>query len=100
MTRDTVPNAQPATMHTPGPWTVARIKTLSGVPMYLIEQERMSEDRQEANARLIAAAPDLLVALRDLLESIERAAANGLDTTGHIGVGDAFRAIRKAEGRA
>jgi hypothetical protein len=48
---------------------------------------------------LADAAPDLLRALTGLCAQIENAAAHGVDTTGYVGLGDAFHAIRKAEGR-
>ncbi len=55
---------------TPGPWMIDRFK---GQPPYLIanetevvcllgNHERLKDDKREANARLIAAAPDLLAA--------------------------------------
>lgn len=53
----------------------------------------------EANQALIAAAPEMFAALSDLVVAIERAAENGIDLTGHVGLGDAFAAIRKAQGR-
>lgn len=44
-------------------------------------------------------APELLVALKNLVAAIERAAAAGIDTTGYIGVGDALTVIARAEAR-
>jgi hypothetical protein len=49
---------------------------------------------------LVEAAPDLVDALRNLVASIERAAAAGIDLTGHVGVGEALRALDKTKGRA
>jgi hypothetical protein len=49
---------------------------------------------------LVEAAPDLADALRNLVTSIERAAAAGIDLTGHVGVGEALRALDKTKGRA
>ena len=53
----------------------------------------------EAQARLFDAAPEMFAALSDLVVAIERAAENGIDLTGHVGLGNAFAAIRKAQGR-
>lgn len=58
--------------HTPGPWTVDRFKDK---PPYLVgnlyevvcvfdNHARMKDDHREGNAKLIAAAPDLLKALK------------------------------------
>ena len=68
--------------HTPGPWkTVARNypiadtgdydgcwEVLTGDPKKPIVQIWGDSDEDEANARLIAAAPDLLEALRDMVD--------------------------------
>lgn len=89
MTNDT-------TTHTPGPWTVRLSELFDG--HYIVsevEDRSPDEDEDYANARLIAAAPDLLAAAKF--------AADALDDH----VGDAVRrsvytlldAIAKAEGR-
>lgn len=52
-----------------------------------------SQDNQESNARLIAAAPDLLAALKDMTAIFERAAQLS-------GCGREFIEIRTAEARA
>lgn len=69
--------------HTPGPWTVTRVsKSTILKDLYVsASPERIarvvvpstSKDigEYEANARLIAAAPDLLEALKDLREAIK-----------------------------
>jgi hypothetical protein len=87
--------------HTPGPWMFRRAKerprfiieglssTGSGV-WFLADVEGRSIDTNEANARLIAAAPELLAALKDLVEFEDR----------DDRLRDAARAaIAKAEGR-
>ncbi len=64
--------------HTPGPWVVARgrincsgefgygaITTDEDEPWYIAKVESLP--REEANARLIAAAPDMLAALQRLV---------------------------------
>jgi hypothetical protein len=82
--------------HTPGPWRVARLRsgawavvdrgTRDIVPSIFTQRDG-GED--EANARLIAAAPDLLAALKYLLEL-------GGDDDRRI---TADAAIAKAEGK-
>jgi len=100
------------TKHTPGPWTVEPRKC--GFGFWVMTQDKavceiMHDDKSEADARLISAAPDLLAALQ------------GLNYYGEIGNGfcccprqnwqdpddlhstaclDARKALRKAEGRA
>lgn len=92
--------------HTPGPWT-ARVKRTgeswwvvaprpNGQEGYLAECVGRQE-ANEANARLIAAAPDLLAALRVLLGTSECSCEGDCvpDCTHVI----ARAAIAKAEGR-
>ena len=71
------------TQHTPGPWKVLHTRarklqwnvcTENGAPFQAViveglcnSNEHLSDEVQEANARLIAAAPDLLASLIDLL---------------------------------
>ena len=103
-----------ATKHTPGPWRPESesrspdgsdllVTTADGA--YSIADCRMqctgvgSVDEAEANARLIAAAPDLLAELRALVEGIERAAAAGVDLSGYVGTGRALALIARVEGR-
>lgn len=80
------------TMHTPGPWTMETMRTSVGIchkigpfpakdddgePRHAClyaDYPSTSNPRDEelrANARLIAAAPDLLEALQTLLDSVE-----------------------------
>lgn len=83
-----------AAKHTPGPWETAatddnlivkgRVKIASTYP------EKFSADEEGANARLIAAAPELLEALYTFLEVGDCAAARE----------EAHAAIAKAEGRS
>ena len=101
-----------STRYTPGPWTVEPRKC--GFGFWVMTQDKavceiMHDDKSEADARLISAAPDLLAALQ------------GLNYYGEIGIGfcccprqnwqdpddlhstaclDARKALRKAEGRA
>lgn len=98
------------TKHTPGPWTVkgrkmeARIHgNVEGGPVAIVPYvtEWASNVYDEANARLIAAAPDLLAALVKL-EDFMRWAQDNADTRGfldavdHANVTQAQQAIAKA----
>lgn len=53
-----------------------------------------------ADARLIAAAPDLLEALKDLIDDLEARSKNGVVDCSHGIYCDARQAIAKAEGRS
>jgi hypothetical protein len=59
------------TKHTPGPWEARRRSLIIGavyeVWAYIPESIPITEVSNGANARLIAAAPELLEALKDLL---------------------------------
>lgn len=73
--------------HTPGPWRVGRhftddegyreiaieatVRGVECVPASVVLQFANYGGMQEANARLIAAAPDLLEALIDLMDAVE-----------------------------
>ena len=70
--------------HTPGPWLIQRgdewadgIVTLhghneDGTPMYwTVASYNRRRDEAEANARLIAAAPELLEALKELIAAVD-----------------------------
>lgn len=65
------------TAHTPGPWTADdEISSLSSTvsvyangPIVYVKDNGAGPINQMANARLIAAAPELLEALREMLES-------------------------------
>ena len=70
--------------HTPGPWhTGSTIRTVIFAPDgYAIADAKtfhnMRQADTKANARLIAAAPDLLQALQQLISGDERDRADGL----------------------
>ena len=95
--------------HTPGPWgaTGRSRDEQKTIPLRSIYCERfgysvafVSDDRNgepEANARLIAAAPELLAALRDVLK---RSRPNGNDMTLQRISAIATAAIAKATGSA
>lgn len=89
--------------HAPGPWMVQRYTNHYGFSVfadgkciaerwYEIEQEEYKAAEIRANARLIAAAPDLLGAL----ENLAIAVSMGWDTDGVMEV--ARDAIAKAKG--
>jgi hypothetical protein len=104
--------------HTPGPWVVRQDSRdrdgLWELVGYDIESEKGCEivgcegieawkDNAEANARLIAAAPELLAALREALQSLEYVQdKHGEKITGGFkrldDMGRARRAIAKATG--
>lgn len=73
--------------HTPGPWTVVGLsrsicgKSFDGVAREIVSRVRGgSSEAADANARLIAAAPDLLAACKELREGLAaamRVAAEG-----------------------
>lgn len=106
------------TSHTPGPWGVAHVgKSLEGnygagfaVPCVIATNgatvaELMRSDSAMANARLIAAAPDLLAALRVIIDNEHRrltgGSANEPTLRDIINALDAGRAaITKATGAA
>lgn len=100
--------------HTPGPWTAIRNYAFwevqpvnggeEGIPFCVgdvcaSEPGDPDSGRQEANARLIAAAPDLLEALKEL--RLEYHHILGTDSTKrqHAINARAEAAIAKAEGR-
>jgi hypothetical protein len=94
-------------VHTPGPWSADRIWDIPetkvhayccGKPYALAEVYPMpSADEREANARLIAAAPELLQALRELLHECEEA---GFGTAKDYGWPRVFRQSRDAINKA
>lgn len=82
--------------HTPGPWNLVRLASAfdsrvvgygikygaAGNRLAMVDGEGNSSDHNEANARLIAAAPDMLAALKECEEYFDnRADADG-DSTG------------------
>jgi hypothetical protein len=81
------PLQRPVMQHTPGPWVDAGLTgpnpRITGGPLRLVKCEGvviaflpawLDDEHEEAhaNARLVAAAPDLLNALRSLLRHAER----------------------------
>lgn len=88
------------TQHTPGPWTLEvqfatgqhLLKGVNGASFARLQQ--MRPERKEANARLIASAPELLNALKQFVDH----ATAGWEPSEHM-VTAALATIAKAEGR-
>jgi hypothetical protein len=69
------------TQHTPGPWTIAnghdaRVYLIDDARGHAVGELVYADARKPADARLIAAAPDLLAALRKLIGAIDRLPGN------------------------
>lgn len=77
--------------YTPGPW---RLETIRDIVFHSPEWAECPDDQAEADARLIAAAPDLLTALESLVSACEN---EGFPHLGNI-LPAARRAITKATG--
>lgn len=106
-----------STKHTPGPWSLSeetlrdglKSKLVHGIPegmIAIVRVEHQGAYYGDANARLIAAAPDLLEAVRATRALVSEAAATGFNWSdgdwaerlyGNQAVLSA--AIAKAEGR-
>jgi len=99
--------ASAETKHTPGPWTI-RVATAS-IPTIHVSSERghfasVFGARHVQDARLIAAAPDMLATLRTHENRLSQCAARGeraKPTTAELNdmLADFRAAIAKAEGR-
>ena len=95
--------------HTPGPWRLT-VPTMHRFPVANVGVINVwskvcpALDEAEANARLIAAAPRMLAALRAMTEHYVRLAASGdcgnWDPKTEAEVIEARAAIAKAEGRS
>ena len=102
--------------HTPGPWLVSyntfdsgedhgiykdgdfdikglQIAVVSGLPT---SSNTTTEDEGKANAKLIAAAPELLQAAKDLLQIVKLYNQEGTETLHGRIIASAERTIRKA----
>jgi len=95
-------------MHTPGPWhirgpahTAGWGVCIAGASEIVARIPGRASARKEANARLIAAAPDLLEAVQNLLAWAEKVHAPGVTRINYSGMDAARAAITKAtEGSA
>lgn len=106
---------KPAT-HTPGPWETKRAATPEAFPQFGVYAENgnghdlahavshgtdtHTHAETEANARLIAAAPDLLAALRRLVDCQDEQDQTAFFMRFDSACNNAQEAIAKAEGRA
>lgn len=95
-----------AVVHTPGPWSIDGVNVIAeswkgsrnanGCVCCTVSTDGRSPFEQIENARLIASAPDLLIALQECLAVISW---DELTHGGAIGAGNAARdAIEKATG--
>jgi hypothetical protein len=67
------------TQHTPGPWRIGDAGfTVFGPPKPGALPETIAPVKNRANARLIAAAPELLEVLEDVLPWLQKAEAEGV----------------------
>lgn len=83
--------------HTPGPWHLdpfRKYANVHGEVMSHLARVPIDTAEAEANARLIAAAPDLLEACREALSILDYERAD-VETRAQV-----YAAIAKAEGRA
>lgn len=90
--------------HTPGPWQVSRGYNTTDYPCFYIHGMAGDQKRDvatlDANARLIAAAPELLEALKRIGDPEFRYASDDdEDTQLSMRIADARAAIAKATGR-
>ena len=103
------------TQHTPGPWRIvmsagnfdSRVNAYqvkygrAGTPLCIVDGAGNSSMHNEANARLIAASPDLLAELKDALRVLENVWPPETRSSGIKRQLDAMRAaIAKATGEA
>ena len=88
--------------HTPGPWNTPEYMTMRN-GNYIIRESEYQEpiaivcagmDAGQANARLIACAPELLQACKDFVAKVERGEARSTDTYQQMKT-----VIAKAEGK-
>ena len=96
------------TKHTPGPWTVETGSFYVSIraPSRMVGDTRViggkPDDENLANARLIAAAPDLLEALGDAAAMLEVYATGKTNSATHgqavSAIRDALAALAKARG--
>ena len=99
-----------AGQHTPGPWTHNATGSPDYAKQYAVYPEGSGRDvaivydceQAEANAQLIAAAPDLLEACRGLLAVLTAGGGHNpypVGTQTHAALSAAMRAVAQAEGR-
>jgi hypothetical protein len=92
--------------HTPGPWAISPYSSIVGIAVYgagiVIAGVRGGKERAEADARLIAAAPDLLVLAHQYASECGECAGTRVcpDDEPCTECADIWRVIDMAEGRA
>jgi len=90
------------TKHTPGPWSIGFASDDSKVQIISADGYHLAYVEQDPiypNARLIAAAPEMLECLQDVIEWLTSGKVDGVGFD-HAQVEDTIRAaIKKAEGR-
>lgn len=95
--------------HTPGPWAVdddnrpgmewnRHIVSGDNAICFMAHSDGKDPEQDEANARLIAAAPELLEELRDAVETIKAMSGKDLSCDPHEDVSAFEAAIAKATG--
>jgi len=85
--------------HTPGPWGVNTATDSFGWVNHAINWGRnYGEEENQANARLIAAAPELLEALIDVLEACDGLGPCDCGASSTCAICKAQAAIAKAKG--
>ena len=97
---------QKQALPTPGPWRIGE-KGIIGNPSIIADTPGIRNiaiiaicPEQDANARLVAAAPDLLEACKTVLPEIELDARHSFEEQALLEIADQLRrAISKAEGR-
>lgn len=103
----TAPANQKAATFTPGPWRVGERSNGHGIDVcraigapvrVLIAHVSTNRNNAEANARLIAAAPDLYAALRKVQYGGEAGSCPECGGRPHMELCDLAAAIAKAEG--
>lgn len=87
-----------AVTHTPGPWT---IEQQGAIDLYKVKTSKTGIClTDEANAQLIAAAPEMLEALEYVVSEVTKLPGTGLKdgNIGHRHMNKILEAIRKAKG--
>ena len=93
------------TNHTPGPWTIAnghdaRVYLIDDARGHAVGELVYADARKPADARLIAAAPDLLAALEELIAEWDATHADEDHRTGYTLDTGGIRMARDAIARA
>lgn len=78
--------------HTPGPWVAVELPTAIAIKSHMGNvaniQRGSMRDQQQANARLIASAPDLLAALKSVMEMMDDEIKKASDAELAFGLSD------------